>query len=152
MMGEPSTEPFGSPKRICPRRPERSRSLRNLGETCKHSTVLFKTEAFGSPRRICPGEAETPRNWKNLGGTLMHTCWNLGGTLAEPSALKGQKHHETCPSLVHPWWRNLGKTFHGTFWRPKTDLLQRTIKSPKGIRPQNLYYGLRPQSIAVGKK
>ena len=32
-MGEPSTEPFGTPKRICPRRTERSRNLRNLGET-----------------------------------------------------------------------------------------------------------------------
>ena len=47
---------------------------------------------------------------------------------------------------MHPCWRNLGGTFHGTFWRPKTDLLQRTIKSPKGILPRNLFYGLRPQS------
>ena len=59
---------------------------------------------------------------------------------------KAKKHHKTCPSLVHPCWRNLGGTFHGTLWRPKTHLLQRTIKSPKGILPRHLYYGLRPQS------
>ena len=34
-LAEPSTvtEPFGSPRRICPRRPETPRNLRNLGET-----------------------------------------------------------------------------------------------------------------------
>ncbi len=71
------------------------------------STEPFKTEPFGSPRRICPREPETTRNLKNLGGT----------------------------------W-----TFRGTFWRPKTDLPQRTIESPKAILPRKIHYGWRPQS------
>ena len=47
-------------------------------------------------------------------------------------------------TLAEPRW-NLGETFRGTFWQPKTDLPQRTIESPKAILPRNLYYGWRPQ-------
>ncbi len=118
-------------------------------------------EPFGSPKRICPGKSETPQNLKNLGGTLVKPWWNFGGTLVAPSAEPfgqpkmdlPQRHHETWRTLVEPWWnlrgtlvepwRNLGGTFRGTCWRPKTDLPQRTIESPKAILPWNLYYGWR---------
>ena len=53
--------------------------------------------------------------------------------------------------LAQPSW-NLGGTFCGTFWRPKTDLPQRTIESPKAILPGNLYYGWRPQSYCCWGK
>ena len=49
----PSTEPFGTPKRICPKRPDTPRNLRNfwnLGET------LVKP-------------------WRSLGGTFCGTFW-----------------------------------------------------------------------------
>ena len=126
VMGEPSTEPFGSPKRICP-------------------TILAKLKpGWTFHRAFRDGSFWHPKT--DLCWRSRDTGYNLGRTLAEPSAPEGQKHHKTCPSLVHPCWRNLGGTFHGTLWRPKTDLLQRTIKSPKGILPRHLYYGLRPQS------
>ena len=100
VMGKPSTEPFGTPKRICP-------------TLSANSIEPFKTEAVGSPRRICAGEAET---------------------------------------LLEPWW-NLAGTFHGTLWRPKMDLLQRTIKSRKGIHaPKPLLWPKTPKPLLFGRK
>ena len=149
MTGEPSTQPFGSPKRICPRRPERSRNLRNLGETLvwnlEPSTEPFKTEPFDNPRQICRREPQTPRNLKNLGGT-----WSFRGTFWRPKTDLPQKTREIT-KLAQPWW-NLGGTFRRTFWRPKTDLPQRTTESPKAILPRNLYYGWRPQSYCCWGK
>ena len=106
VMGEPSTEPFGTPKRICP-------------TISANSIEPFKTEAVGSPRRICAGEAET----------LLEPWWNLA-----------------C-------WRNLAGTFHGTLWRPKMDLLQRTIESRKGIHaPKPLLWPKTPKPLLFGRK
>ena len=74
-------------------------------------------------------------SWANLPITfseataLVEPLWNLGGILVQP-------------------WQNLG----GTFCQPKTDLPQRTIESPKAIRPRNLYYGWRPQSYCCWEK
>ena len=47
---KPSAEPFGSPRRICPREPETPRNLENLGG----ALVKPSAEPFGSPRRIYP--------------------------------------------------------------------------------------------------
>ena len=55
-MGEPSTETFGTPKRICPRRLQRSQDLRTLVEPwCALAGTLVEpsAEPSGGPRRIC---------------------------------------------------------------------------------------------------
>ena len=87
VMGEPSTEPLATPKRTCPRRPERSRNLRHLGETLveprRNLGGTFRG-TLSSLRQICPREPEKPRNLKNLGGTVVHPYWNLGGTFWRP--------------------------------------------------------------------
>ena len=107
VMGEPSTEPFATPKRTWPRRPGRSRNLRNHAETLRKPwlNLGWVPQNLLIPRRICPRE---PRDTRKC-----EPWWDLGaGTSLEP-------------------WRDLGGTFRGTFWRPKTDLPQRTTESPK---------------------
>ena len=59
----------------------------------------------------CKKEIE---NWE----TSFKRWW---GNLPENLLAEGQRHHETCATLVEPW-----RTFHGnfqdrTFWQPKTD-------------------------------
>ena len=106
LIGEPSTQPVGTAKRICPEtKPDRSRNWRNLGGTSvqpwynlgEPSTEPFTTETFGSPTEPFKTETlgsprpqkRTPRNLKNLGGALVHPCWNLGGTLAPEDSKAG---------------------------------------------------------------
>ena len=66
VMGEPSTEPFGTPRWICPRRTRDTTKLEepwwnlacwNFGGTL----VEPSAEPFGGPRRICPREPKRVR-------------------------------------------------------------------------------------------
>ena len=154
VMEEPCTEPFGTPKRICPR------SCWNLGGTSvkpwwnlgEPSTEPFKTEPFGSPRGIRPREPEAPRNLKNLGGTLAHPCWNLGGTLVPQNLLAAQdgsvaedhRHHETCATLVEPSREPLGGS------------TQICPREPQRVRkqfcPETFTMAEDPKAIAVGER
>ena len=99
VMGEPSTEPFATPKRTWPRRPGRSRNLRNHAETLRKPwlNLGWVPQNLLIPRRICPREPETPGN-VNLGGTLvLELRWNPGGTLVEPSAERSGGLRRICP-------------------------------------------------------
>ena len=58
---------------------------------------------------------------------------------------------ETYATFVKPR-RNLGGTFRGTFWQPKTDLPQRTIESPKAKpAPRPLLWLKSPKLLLLGK-
>ena len=61
----------------------------------------------------------------------MKPWWNLPRDLLaaqDRSAPENQGHHETCRTSLEPWRNlggtlvNLGGTFRGTFWQPKTGL------------------------------
>ena len=118
-----------------------------VGEKCQKEFSNWETSLkwwvnlpqnlFGS----CPREKGTPQNLKNLGATLVHPCRNLRSSPRQ-SAPENDRHHKTCGTLVEPW-QNLGGTFRGAFWRPKTN---RTTESPKAILPRNLHYGWKPES------
>ena len=57
-----------------------------------------------------PAEPWTDLTWR----TLVECVWILGGALVEP-------------------WRSIGGTSWGTFRRPKTDLPQKTIETPRDL-------------------
>ena len=96
-------------KGICPRRPERSRNLRNLRET-----LVKPWWNFGETLNLVEGMRDH-ETWRNL----VEPWWKLGGTLRgrEPETPRNLEHHGG--TLVE-----LGGTFRRTFWQPKTDLTQ----------------------------
>ena len=117
---EPSAEPFGSPRRICPRKPERPRSLSNLGTTL--AKLWWNPGGTHGGGTLGGTLVEEPwwKPWWNLAGTF------LGKTLVEPW---------WNPWWWNPWW-NLPQNLLGL----NTDLPPRTMESPKAILPRNLYY------------
>ena len=134
-MGEPSTEPFGTARRICTRRPERSRNLRNLDETLANLLQnLLATQDGSGPES--QRHHETWRTlvepWCTLAGTLVEPRWNgtFHRTFWQPKTDLPHKTRDTT-KLAQPSWsiretlveprRHLGGTSRGTFWRPKTD-------------------------------
>ena len=181
-------EPLGSPRRPCPREPETLRILENLGGTFRGT--------FWQPKTALP---QRTRDTTNLG----EPWWNLPRNLLaaqDGSAPENQRHCETWRTLVEPSaepfgsprricprepetlrnLENLGGTFRGTFWQPKTDLPQRTRDTTKlgepwwnlprnllaaqdGSAPENhrvqklfcpetLPMAENPKAIAVGEK
>ena len=93
---EPSTEPFGSPRRIWLREPGTPRNLEKLGGTL-----------------VAP--------WRNLGGTLMKPWGNLGATLRgtfwQPKTDLPQRTRDTT-KLGEPWW-NLGESLAEPWWNDR---------------------------------
>ena len=94
VMGEPSTEPFGSPKRICP-------------------TILAKLKpGWTFHRAFRDGSFWHPKT--DLCWRSRDTGYNLGRTLAEPSAPEGQN----TTKLAQAWCILAG----GTLVEPSTEL------------------------------
>ena len=128
-----------------------------LGNTPKN---LLRGESHlpqsNSPRRQTLHFAPRPVLWLKtpkltlLGKKEQKKRWNLPQNFLaaqDGSAPEDQRLHETCATLVEPWWNLLAA---------KTDLPQRAIESPKAILPPNLNYGWRPLSYCCwrgeGKK
>ena len=107
---------FGTPKRISPKRQERSQNLPklNLGGTSVkpwwnldgtfHGTF---SEPFGSPKR---SKTDAPQKTREI-MKLVQPWWNLPRNLlaAQDDLPQDQRDIETCATLVKPW-RNLGET------------------------------------------
>ena len=84
VMGEPSTKPFGTPKRICPRRPRGITKLAqpwwNLGETFLGPWWTFhrtsKDRTFWQPKTESP-KAILPRDLYYRWRPQSYCCWGI---------------------------------------------------------------------------
>ena len=113
---------------------------------CQKTNVSFCPKTFPTaedPKANTDGE-KCKNELKELGDKCKEV---MGEPSAEPfrkrkgSAPEDQRDHETGATFVKPWWNlletlveppgNLGGTFCGTFWQPKTDLPQRTRDTTK---------------------
>ena len=143
-------EPFSSPRRICPRKPERLRNLGNLGKTLGEPWWNLLAAQDGS----APENQRDYETW----ATLVKLWWNLLAA-QDGSAPENQRVHETWATLVKLWW-NPGRTLEEPLMEPSAEPFSspRRIcpREPQRVRkqfcPETFTMAEDPKAVAVGEK
>ena len=148
LFGEHSKEPFGRRKPFAAKSPRR--------QTCHFSPrpLLW----LKAPKLTLLGKKKL-RNWE----TSWKKWWgNLPQNLLAPqngSAPEDHKDHETCATLVKPWW-NLGGALAEPWWNlPRKLLAAQDGSAPENHResesnsaPKPLLWLKTPKLLLLGKK